>query len=153
MDVPAAKKEALAAFRATGAAHRNCAQAVLLFTLRLLEADPEDATVARYFGGGLARSGLTCGAITGAALSLGFRDRLDPATWADRGAEGQAQLQALTDDFQAEFGAIDCLELSGRDLRTEQGQERFASKGVRETRCVDLVGWTSERVATLLERG
>jgi C_GCAxxG_C_C family probable redox protein len=148
-DVQTAKQEALAAFKASGPDHRNCAQAVLLFTLRLLEADIDDIVVARYFGGGLARSGLACGALTGAALSLGFRDRLDPS-WADRATEGQEQLQSLIDDFQAKFGSSGCLELSGCDLRSEEGQKRFGDENVRETRCVDYVGWTSERVATLL---
>jgi C_GCAxxG_C_C family probable redox protein len=149
-DAAAAKQEALAAFLASGAAHRNCAQAVMLFALRYLGGDPEDLLFARYLGGGVARSGLTCGALTGAALALGVRDRLDPATYEEVAPEGHAQLQLLLDDFKAAFGGTSCLELSGCDLSTPAGQEKFAADKVRQGRCVDYVGWVSDRLATLL---
>jgi C_GCAxxG_C_C family probable redox protein len=149
-DAAMAKQEAVEAFLATGAAHRNCAQAVMLFAVRYLGGDVEDLVLARYLGGGLARAGLTCGALTGAALALGVRDRLDPATWSDNAAEGQAQLQQLLDDFSATFGGTDCLELSGCDLRTPEGQERFSKQKIRQVRCVDYVSWVSDRLATLL---
>src|SRR5450759_4809876 len=69
-----AKAAALADFGGQGAAQQNCAQAVMLFALRALGEDSAVAEYARYFGGGIGRTGSTCGVITGATLALGVRD-------------------------------------------------------------------------------
>ena len=149
-DVKAAKEKALAAFSAEGAAHRNCAQAVMLFAVTLMDEDAAALDYARYLGGGLGRSGLACGALTGAALALAVRDRHDTQRWADRAPEGCAQLQQISRAFEERFGQTDCRALTGCDLSTAEGQERFNREELRRNRCVDYVGWTCERLARLL---
>ncbi|MCL5942871.1 MAG: C-GCAxxG-C-C family protein [Actinobacteria bacterium] len=145
-----ALETALAGFLATGAAHRNCAQAVMLYTLAALGEDPGVVALARYLGGGIGRSGSTCGALTGAALGLGLRDLHDPQTWADRSPEGCAQLQALLRDFRDEFGATECRALTDCDLSTEAGRMRFTNQRLRETRCVRYIEWVCGRLGELL---
>lgn len=145
-----ALEDALAAFRATGAEHRNCAQAVMLFALGVCGGETACVETARYLGGGLGRSGRTCGAITGAALALGVRDSADPETWARRGAEGCTQLQSLMADFEAAFGDTRCSALTGCDLSTPDGYRAFAAQGVREGRCVGMIEWMCRRLADVL---
>lgn len=149
-DHDGARDRALAAFRASGAEHRNCAQAVMLFALHACGGDPESIAVARYLGGGMGRSGRTCGAVTGAALALGVRDDADPETWAGRGAEGCTQLQALIADFEAQFGHTDCSRLTGCDLSTADGYRAFAAQGMREQRCVGMIDWVCRRLSAVL---
>ena len=69
-----AKTAALAEFNDPGPAHINCCQAVVRFAVLVLGCDPGLVTVGRYFGGGIAGMGETCGAITGTAMALGMRD-------------------------------------------------------------------------------
>lgn len=141
---------ALAGFLATGAAHRNCAQAVMLYALTALGEDAGVVALARYLGGGIGRSGSTCGALTGAALGLGVRDLHDPQTWAERAPEGCAQLQSLLRDFRNEFGATECRALTDCDFSTEAGRMRFADQRVRETRCVRYIEWVCRRLGEVL---
>ena len=74
IDPQRAKDGVLARLAETGPDHLHCSQAVTLFTLLVLGHDPELTTVGRYLGGGVVGMGEACGAITGAALSLGIRD-------------------------------------------------------------------------------
>jgi C_GCAxxG_C_C family probable redox protein len=145
-----AKAAALADFRAPGAAHKNCAQAVMLFALRYLDEDPAAGEYARYLGGGIGRTGSTCGTITGAALALAVRDLHDPETWAGRAPEGVAQLQAIVADFTARYGHTTCRELTGCDIATPEGYAAFKAKDMAEQRCAGFVDWMCERVADVL---
>ncbi len=146
-DLSSSKEKAVAAFLAEGDAHRNCAQAVMLFVVDALHEEPERIEVARYLGGGVGRSGLTCGALIGAALGLAVRDERHPEAGAARAAEACRQLQRLRRDFEARFVDTTCRELSGCDLSTEAGLQRFGAEGVRRTTCVEYVGWTCDRLS------
>lgn len=149
-DLSSSKEKAVAAFLAEGDAHRNCAQAVMLFVVDALEAEPSRIELARYLGGGIGRSGLACGALIGAALGLAVRDERDPEAGPAGPAEACGQLQRLRRDFESRFGETSCRELSGCDLSTERGRQRFSSETVRQTTCVQYVGWMCDRLSELL---
>jgi C_GCAxxG_C_C family probable redox protein len=144
-----AKANALARFAATGPDHVNCAQAVVAFSLEVMEQDPDLLVIGRYFGGGLAGMGEACGAITGAALSLGLRDYCDSRTEPDRPGLTTDQLKAIIRDFGGEFGARRCADLTGHDLSTSEGRELFMKSEIRE-KCGTYVGWVCDRLAPLL---
>jgi C_GCAxxG_C_C family probable redox protein len=148
--VTQAKAAALADFGGQGAAHKNCAQAVMLFALRALGEDPAVAEYARYFGGGIGRTGSTCGVITGATMALGVRDLHDPDTWADRAPEGVQQLQTIIADFAARFGNTTCRELTGCDIATPEGYAAFKARDTAEHRCAGFIDWMCDRVAEVL---
>jgi C_GCAxxG_C_C family probable redox protein len=122
----------------------------MLFASELLGEDPDIIDVARYLGGGVGRSGDLCGAVTGAALALGVRDRHDPGTWADHQADGYVQLQGLICDFRGRFGATTCRALTECDMSNARGLERFRDEGVRQSHCMGYVGWMCGRLATIL---
>jgi C_GCAxxG_C_C family probable redox protein len=145
-----AKAEALARFNDPGPDHINCAQAVVCFALLTLGHDPGLLTTARYFGGGVAGMGETCGAITGAALALGLRDMLltDEAP-VDLAPITRAYLQELLRDFTLEFGARRCNDLTGIDISTPEGHDAFMASEARG-RCKDYVGWMCDQIAPLL---
>jgi C_GCAxxG_C_C family probable redox protein len=141
-------------FRGQGAAHRNCAQAVLLFALRLRGEDEALVEALRYLGGGLGRAGLTCGALTGAALALGLRDRGAPRDDAARLSRGRDELRELVRAFGQTLGATDCRALAGCDLSTPAGREDFHARGVLEARCAPAVRFACQRLWDLgLEEG
>ncbi len=144
-----AKVAAIAAFRDT-TRHTNCAQAIMLFTLDLLGGRPELADVARYLGGGVGKTGGACGVLTGAALSLGIRDSLYADASAARADEGCSQFQQLKEAFVAASGDTECRELTGCELDTAAGQDRFSGEGIREKQCVGYIDWMCDRLAEIL---
>lgn len=146
----AALERALTGFRSTED-HKNCAQAVMLYAAARLSAGEEFVDVARYMGGGLARSGGPCGVITGAALALGLRDAVSPdvgASWLD---DGCREIQELQDAFAAEFGALECRALTGCNMRDDAERERFGEQGLRESHCVGYLRWVTARLDPLLD--
>ena len=144
-----AKADALARFTDPGPDKINCAQSVLRFALLVSELDTRLVTAARYFGGGIARTGETCGALTGAALALGLRDQHAAVDDLDRAASDTRKMYDLLRHFAAEFGSPRCLELTGYDLSTPEGYKLFRESG-RHERCVDYVGWVCDRLNPLL---
>ncbi len=139
-----AKADALERFAAQGPDHINCAQAVLRFTLLAGGHDLAPVALARQFGGGIAGTGETCGAVTGAALALGLLDQLGGET-ADPAAS-RARLQDLTARFAAEFGGVRCRDLTGFDLTTVAGHDAFVASGGND-RCKGFVGWMCDQLA------
>jgi C_GCAxxG_C_C family probable redox protein len=144
-----AKADALARFADPGPDRLNCAQAVLRFALLMTGLDPDLVVAGRYLGGGIARMGETCGAVTGAALALGLRDFGRTGQAADTPARTTEQLQEILRDFAAEFGSRRCTELTGHDLSTPEGYAVFR-KSDAHMHCPDYVGWVCDRLVPLL---
>jgi C_GCAxxG_C_C family probable redox protein len=144
-----AKAAALAGFADTGPDHLNCAQAVVRFASIMLGADEDSVVLARYFGGGMTRMGEICGALSGAALSLGLRDRTRAFNWADGQSPDTEKLQELFRQFEAEFGATTCRGLIGYLTDTTQGYERFKAED-RYASCRSYVSWVCDHVGGLL---
>jgi len=147
---PTALAVALAGFADRGPDHLNCAQAVVSYAAALLGASQDSVVLARYMGGGMAGMGQVCGALSGAALSVGLRDRLLGLSWADRSSPAAEQLQRLFRDFDAEFGATTCAELVGYRTDTTRGYERFKSEG-KDRSCREYVAWTCDHLRDVLK--
>lgn len=129
----------------------NCTQAVLTAFAADFGLDEEIAIkIACAFGGGLSRSGETCGAATGALMVLGLQyganSHTDPAAKQDTYAMGQEFLQ----QFRARNGALDCRDLLGHDISTSEGQQQAREQGVFRTRCPLLVQSAAEIVEELI---
>lgn len=96
--------------------------------------------IACGFGGGMARSGEVCGAITGGILVLGLRYGRGNAE--DRSAMELTYLKTreLMDLFSRKHGTFKCRELlNGCDLSTEEGQKYFKENELLKTVCTACV--------------
>jgi C_GCAxxG_C_C family probable redox protein len=126
----------------------NCAQSVYAASATgtgLSEA--QRMALAAPFGGGVARQGEICGALTGALLALG--ESHEEALTTDRAATQKLvyeRAQQLIGAFRKEHGSILCRELTGCILSTEEGHRAFKEKGVRDKVCVKLVAFAAELV-------
>jgi len=145
-----AKADVLGMFADQGPGHINCAQAVLRFALLVTGSDPELVALAKQFGGGIAGTGETCGAVTGAALALGLLDYQDPETAGP--AASRTALQDFIQRFATEFGALRCRDLTGFDLRTPEGHDAFVKSGTNEC-CRSFVGWMCDQLLPLVSPG
>ena len=126
----------------------GCAEATLVALkehFRLPNAS--DSTEAMALNGGIAYSGGTCGAITGAALALGrlAGTRIDDHAEAKRTT--RHLMQALMAEFVTEFGAVTCRELTGFDLVADH--DGFMESGVWESGCMAQLAFVVERIAPL----
>jgi C_GCAxxG_C_C family probable redox protein len=130
----------------------SCSQALLLaFAPRFgLEASVA-ARIASPFGGGIARQGQVCGAITGALVVIGLQ--AGNATPEDRASKdaAYAKVRTLMARFAAAHGSTDCRQLVGCNLGTPEGYAAAAEAGIFTTRCPAFVRTAATLVAELLE--
>jgi C_GCAxxG_C_C family probable redox protein len=126
----------------------NCAQSVYAASATgksLREA--QRLALAAPFGGGVARQGELCGALTGALLALGETCGEAMATDPVAGRDAlYLQAQQLTDAFRTAHGAILCRELTGCALDTEAGRLSFKERGLHQNFCSKLVTFATEEV-------
>lgn len=121
------------------AAGYNCAQATFAPLAEGLGMDQSQAIrVSAAFGGGIARTGETCGALSGALMALGLK-RGSTETSPEIKAAAYSRAQALMAAFVERCGAKNCRDLIGCDLSTPEGQAQSAARNTHETVCKNLV--------------
>ncbi|MBN1188363.1 MAG: C_GCAxxG_C_C family protein [Dehalococcoidales bacterium] len=123
------------------AGRMNCAQSVLTAFSGELGMDKEQALkIALGFGGGMGRTGKTCGAVTGAYMVIGLKQEKQNV---ENAREVKDRVYALVRDFNHRFmavrGSTDCKDLLGCDLSTPEGQAASKEKGFSFTLCPGFV--------------
>lgn len=130
----------------------NCAESVLLALGQEPFFQGRDfggaiPRVATGFGGGLARNGQICGALSGGIMALGFilgrreaKESRDPCYPA---------VDRLVNDFQERFGSIRCRDISRVDLKTEEGRRRY-QRMVHLEICNPVVAWSVQRASQII---
>ncbi len=123
----------------------SCSQAVLSTYGAEHGLDTELALkIATGFGGGLARQGGTCGAVTGAVMVIGLdRGSLSPE---DREAKEDTYraVREFMRRFEEECGSTICRELLGCDISQPSGYERAREQNLFQTHCPGYVGSAME---------
>jgi len=128
----------------------NCAQAVFAALAPRFGLDGGTAArTACAFGGGMARSGGACGAVTGALMAIGLARGGRPS---ERDAKEAAYGAAR--EFMRRFGerngAVACRDLLGCEIGTPEGYERAKRAGSFDTLCPKLVRDAVEILEELL---
>lgn len=128
----------------------NCSQAILAAFGGPYGVDEAAARdLARAFGGGMGRHGLTCGAITGAVMVLGLAGR-------DQKDEGQRRrvsfglVRELMAGFQALHGTVACKELLGVDLSTDEGARQFVERELFANLCPAFIRDAAQLLTEIL---
>jgi len=104
--------------------------------------------IATGFCSGLARTCGTCGAVSGAVMGINLvAGRNTPEEPLD--GDYAAVCQFL-EGFENRFGSINCLQLTGCDLGTPEGQASFQAKHVIE-RCNDYVEEATRLALSIIE--
>ncbi|RYD06186.1 hypothetical protein N752_04675 [Desulforamulus aquiferis] len=116
-----------------------CSQAVLSTFSTDLGLDKETALkVSGAFGGGMARMGEVCGAVTGAYMVIGLKYLAQAEDSGFR--EKTYQLVKLfNDDFSSRNGSIKCKELLGCDISTSEGLQRARDQNLFSSICPNLI--------------
>ena len=127
----------------------NCSQAVFsAYAAQLGMEDEVALKLASPFGGGVARQGNVCGAVTGALMALGL----------ERGnatLETKDETSRLAEEyikrFQELHGSILCRELTGFDISNPDGLQKARESRVFTDTCPGLVKDAAELVSEFLE--
>jgi C_GCAxxG_C_C family probable redox protein len=118
----------------------SCSQAVVAALSEPLGLEREKALkISQAFGGGMARMGLTCGAVTGALMVIGLKHgRTRPED-----DEAREKTYRLVLEFYRRFqdlhGSTVCRELIGIDLSTPEGQKQGEERAVFTNLCPKFV--------------
>jgi C_GCAxxG_C_C family probable redox protein len=128
------------------AAHRlfskgfNCAQSVLASKSDLTGLSVTDSLkIATGFGAGMAKMQQTCGAVTGAYMVIGaLHGRVNPDDETLR-EKTYGLIGAFNRRFFESHGSLNCRELLGVDLHSEEGMKEAKREGYFESRCAKFV--------------
>ena len=112
--------------------------------------DAADPSAAMALNGGVAWSGGICGALTGAALTVGGLVAARIPEHATAKGIAREVVAGLIDGFEAEFGAVDCRALLGREIRTPEAHAAFIESGTWRTACLRQIEFAVERLAVLV---
>lgn len=122
----------------------NCSQAVFSTLAEPLGLDQATALkIASPFGGGIGRTGETCGAVTGALMALGLQAGFDEP---DRQAKDRVYgwTREFLRRFQQRYGGLACKALIGVDLSTPEGLQKAREQAVFSTRCTQFIAGAIE---------
>lgn len=127
-----------------------CAEAVLLALARELAIDsPLVPGIATGLCSGMARSGQTCGALSGAVLGVSLvGGRSDPQQLA---GDAYGLVRPLVMRFEQRFGSTLCPALLGCDLATPEGQRTFRLDKLGTTRCRVFTGAAFDMAMEILD--
>ena len=95
--------------------------------------------VACGFGGGCARLGLTCGAVTGAYMAIGLKYGKIRADDNEAKDKTYALVQEFSERFVTRNKSLNCTELLGCDLGTAEGREKAKEQNLATTICEKLI--------------
>ncbi|MGA2368464.1 MAG: C-GCAxxG-C-C family protein [Dehalococcoidia bacterium] len=140
--------DALATFKS----RFNCSQAVLSSFCEELGFDMQTALkVAAGFGGGIGRSGQTCGAVTGAIMVIGLKKGMslpDPL----KANEITYGLSAeFLKRFRESHGSTLCHDLLGCDISNNEALMEAREKRLFQTVCPKLVQDAVRMVGDMLQ--
>jgi C_GCAxxG_C_C family probable redox protein len=95
--------------------------------------------IACGFGGGIGRTGRTCGAVTGAVMVIGLKHGQADVTDEDSRKETHKLVRKFIDKFTKLHGSIECRELIGYDL-SDSAELKLAKKNkVFQNKCRGFV--------------
>jgi len=125
----------------------SCSQAILSAYGKELGIDNKTALkIASAFGGGMARMGETCGAVTGAFMVIGLKYAVDK----NSKDKVYAVVKEFVDGFKARNRSIVCKELLGYDMSTPEGMNAIKEKKLVGTICPKLVKDAAEILEQIL---
>jgi len=123
---------------------KNCAEAVFLaLSEELGVASRVTPGIATGFGGGFGRNGFVCGAVSAGTMIIGLKGE----------GKGKKLVYPVVDrflsEFKSRFGSVNCCDLMGVDLKTEEGMTYLKEKGHKK--CRGFVRYSANKVKEILD--
>lgn len=129
----------------------HCSQAVFSTYSAQFGLDRETALkVSEAFGGGMARMGETCGAVTGAFMVIGLKHSSAKAGDKEAVQKVNDLVREFVDEFKSRNGTIICKKLLECDISTPEGMKTFQEKKLRSTLCPKFIQDAAEILEQIL---
>lgn len=129
----------------------NCSESALLaLSGAQARVQGELQRLATPFGGGVARRGMLCGALTGSLMAIGLH--LGRSVPGDDEAKERAYAagEALLAAVEARFGSTQCRTLTGLDFHDPAHHDAFPP--VKQKVCIPVLRMAVELARELIER-
>jgi C_GCAxxG_C_C family probable redox protein len=128
----------------------NCCESTLLTLAEYLgikcEMIPRIATA---IGAGVGLNGLLCGSISGPAMAIGMK--LGRTAPEQSPQPAWAAVDEYVAAFKARFGAVNCRQLTGLDLKTPEGLQKYFAR-VHDYECTERLKFAIEKGTEILSR-
>ena len=113
--------------------------------------NPTQSATAMALNGGIAYSGSTCGAVTGAAMAVGelAESRLTDHKTAK--TVSRRIMMRVMAGFRERFSALTCLDLIGLDISQQADHDTFIASGVWQTTCMAQIEYMVEELQELAD--
>ena len=129
----------------------SCSQAVLSVYSDTFGLDREKALkLSQPFGAGMASTGQTCGAVTGALMVIGLGHGRSVVEDLEAKERTYRLVRAFFESFKISHGSLLCGELLGYDLSDPVQNRAAHEKGVFENLCPQLVRTAASILEDLL---
>jgi len=128
----------------------NCCESVLLALKDYLGVDSDlIPKIGTGIGAGVSLNGLLCGSVSSVAMAIGIKyGRNSPE-------ESPKPVWDMVDKYVAEFkdkfGYVNCRELTGLNVKTEEGMKTYLAK-VHDYACVDRLKFAVEKAIQMLKK-
>lgn len=102
------------------------------------------------FGAGMARSGETCGVVTGALMVLGLKYGWTTPQDREPLEQGRSAVREFVTRFKLRNGSLLCRELLGYDLSIDEEMRLAEDENLFATRCAQFVRDAAEILEEIL---
>ncbi len=102
--------------------------------------------IATGFCGGMSRTKNVCGAVSGSMMAIGMAFGRECAD--DAADHAYSRVQQLQRTFKQQYGSVNCFELTGCDLSTEEGREYFRANV--KSKCQGYTGSAARIAAEII---
>ncbi len=132
----------------------HCCQAVFSIFAEKHGLDRETALkISGAFGGGMARMGSVCGAVTGAYMVIGHKYGKSKVGDDEAREKTYKMVRKFNERFNAANGSTICKELLGLDLSVPEEADQAKAKGLFKSLCPGLVKNAVEILEEMLGAG
>ncbi|NLJ48322.1 MAG: C_GCAxxG_C_C family protein [Candidatus Atribacteria bacterium] len=107
--------------------------------------------LATGFGGGFGHTGDVCGAITGSIMALGLKFGRDQAHDKKTRDDFYLLVEHFINDVKKELGAIDCIDLIGVPMNTEEGLNEYRKNNIH-LKCREFIQAISQIAKEYLDQ-
>lgn len=129
----------------------NCAQSIFGTYAPYYGLDRDIALrISTGFGGGMGRSGRTCGAVTGAYMTIGLKNGLGLSKDIEAKENTYQVINEFSNHFQEKNGSMICKEILGCDINTPEGMDYFSQNELFEKKCFQCVKSAAEILEEIL---
>jgi len=128
----------------------NCCESVLLTLTEYLGIKSEMVPkIGTAIGAGVGLNGLLCGSISSVAMAIGMKYGRTSPEQSPQVAWGTVDKYVAA--FKEKFGAVNCRELTGVDVKTPEGWQVYVTK-IHDYKCSERLKFAVEKSIEILSR-